>query len=152
MGLLKLISSTESLIVRLMPSWLVSLALRFGLAVPFYKSGLTKWSSFGQLNDSTLTLFQEEFKLHILGNVIDYPFPTLMAYGSGLAEICLPVLLALGLFTRFAGLGLLVMTAIIQLTVPTGWPIHITWAAMAAGIILLGGGKLSVDWLWRKAA
>jgi putative oxidoreductase len=152
MGLQNLISSAESLIVRVMPSWLASLALRFGLAVPFYKSGLTKWQSFGHLSDSTVTLFTEEFKLHILGRVIDYPFPYVMAHASGLAEVCLPVFLSFGLFTRFAALGLLVMTAIIQLTVPNGWPIHITWAAMAAGIIILGAGKLSLDKLVRKGA
>jgi putative oxidoreductase len=57
----------------------------------------------------------------------------------------------LGLGTRFAAVGLLVMTIAIQLTVPSGWPIHLTWAAMALGIMACGPGRLSVDHLiaWR---
>jgi putative oxidoreductase len=53
----------------------------------------------------------------------------------------------LGLATRFAALGLLFMTFIIELTVPDGWPIHITWAAMALGIMAWGPGRISVDHL-----
>ena len=46
----------------------------------------------------------------------------------------LPILLVLGLGTRFAALGILCMTAIIQLTVPDGWAnFHLPWAAMALG-------------------
>jgi putative oxidoreductase len=61
------------------------------------------------------------------------------------------MLLVLGLFTRFAALGLLIMTAVIQLTIPSGWPVHATWAAMAAAIILLGPGRISADSLWKRA-
>jgi hypothetical protein len=42
-------------------------------------------------------------------------------------EIIFPILLVFGFATRFAALGLLFMTAIVELTVPEGWPIHITW-------------------------
>ncbi|MFO1034973.1 MAG: DoxX family protein [Hyphomicrobiales bacterium] len=143
--MLSFIRSLEFTAARLVPGWLAGLALRFGLAVPFYFSGLTKWVAPFKLNDSAITLFEQEFKLHILGKVYDYPFPTLMAYGSGTAEIVLPVLLAAGLFSRLAAAGLLIMTGIIQLTIPDGWPIHITWAAMALGVIALGPGKVSVD-------
>ena len=51
----------------------------------------------------------------------------------------------LGLGTRFAATGLLFMTCIVELTVPDGWPIHITWAAMALGIMAWGPGQLSLD-------
>ena len=63
-----------------------------------------------------------------------------MAFASGSAEILLPVLLVLGLGTRLAALALLAMTAVIQLTVPDGWPVHLTWAAMALGDHGLGAG------------
>jgi putative oxidoreductase len=83
--------------------------------------------------------------------VIDYPFPKLMAWGSSLGEIILPILLVLGLGTRFAALGLLLMTALIQLTIPDGWAnFHLPWAAMAIAIIVIGPGKFSLDWLLRK--
>jgi putative oxidoreductase len=69
-----------------------------------------------------------------------------MATLSGIAEIVLPVLLVLGLGTRFAALGLLVMTAVIQLTVPEGWAnFHLPWAAMALTLVVYGGGALSLD-------
>ena len=139
------IASIENALTRHVPDSLVSLALRFGLAVPFFKSGLTKWSGIGQLSDSAILLFEEEFKFHILGKIYDYPFPKLMAYGAGVAEILFPVLLALGLFGRLAAFGLLIMTAVIQLTIPDGWPIHLTWAATALALLVLGSGRLSLD-------
>jgi putative oxidoreductase len=61
-----------------------------------------------------------------------------------------PVLLVLGFATRFAALGLLFMTLIVELTVPDGWPIHITWAAMALGIMAWGPGRISIDYLLRS--
>jgi putative oxidoreductase len=33
----------------------------------------------------------------------------------------------------------------VELTVPDGWPIHITWAAMALAIMRYGAGRLSLD-------
>jgi putative oxidoreductase len=39
------------------------------------------------------------------------------------------------------------MTCIIELTVPEGWPIHLTWVAMALGIAAWGPGLISIDYL-----
>ena len=148
--MMHMINRLETMVATIAPAWLASLALRVGIAVPFWRSGLTKWDGFGVLSETPLLLFAEEFKLHIFGSEFSYPLPTLMAYASSIGEIILPILVVLGLFTRFAGLGLLFMTAIIQLTFPDGWPIHITWAAMALGIMHLGGSKLSLDHLLRR--
>ncbi len=156
MALLRIIDQAESLIARLVPSSLASLVLRVALAIPFYKSGLTKWDGFLKISGTPELLFTDEFKLHILGRSYDYPFPVVMAWGSSLAEIILPVLLVVGLGTRFAAFGLLLMTALIQLTIPDGWAnFHLPWAALAIAIILLGPGRLSADWLlsrklWRS--
>jgi putative oxidoreductase len=148
-----LIDRAENLLTRLLPASLASLVLRFGLAVPFFKSGLTKWDGFLQISDTPELLFTEEFKLHIFGRLIDYPFPRLVAWGSSLGEIILPILLVLGLGTRFAALGLLIMTALIQLTIPDGWAnFHLPWAAMAIAIIVIGPGKFSLDGLLRRRA
>lgn len=126
------------------------LALRFALAVPFFRSGLTKWDGFLQLSDSAVYLFTEEFRLHLFGAEIPYPAPAVMAFLSGCAEITLPILLVLGLGTRFAALGLLVMTGIIQLTVPDGWAsYHLPWAAMALALVTWGGGPVSLDRILR---
>ena len=76
-----------------------------------------------------------------------------MAWGSSLAEIILPVLLVVGLGTRFAATGLLLMTALIQLTIPDGWAnFHLPWAAMALAIIVIGPGKISLDRILRSSS
>ena len=120
--------------------------LRIALAVPFFRSGLTKWDGFLQLAPSATYLFSNEFKLHIFGRVYDFPFPGLFALVDGVAEIALPILLVLGLATRFTALALLVMTGVIQLVVPEGWAnFHLPWAGLALAIIALGPGALSLD-------
>ena len=124
---------------------LVQLVLRVALAVPFWKSGILKWDGFLRLNDTAVALFTYEFKLHLPGGPYDFPDPAATAFLSGCGEIVFPVLLVLGLGTRFAATGLLFMTCIVELTVPDGWPIHITWAAMALAVMAWGPGKLSAD-------
>jgi putative oxidoreductase len=42
----------------------VQFLLRIALAVPFWRSGILKWSGFLQLNDTAVLLFSDEFKLH----------------------------------------------------------------------------------------
>ena len=128
------------------PEALPLLALRLAIAVPFFYSGLTKWDGFLTLSSGAHYLFEEEFKLHIFGNLYPYPAPVLMATMAGAGEIALPIFLVLGLGTRLAALGILAMTAIIQLTVPEGWAnFHLPWAAMALTLIVFGGGSISVD-------
>lgn len=128
---------------------LVQFVMRLALAVPFWKSGILKWTGFGRLSDTAVTLFTDEFMLHLPGGPYHYPLPAVMAFLSGCGEITFPVLLLLGLGTRFAALGLLFMTIIVELTVPDGWPIHLTWAAMALGIMAWGPGRISADHLVR---
>lgn len=124
------------------------LLLRIALALPFFRSGLTKWDGFLSLSPAANFLFEEEFKLHVVGNVYDLPNPDLLAWASSTAEIVLPILLVFGLATRFSALGLLGMTAVIQLIVPDGWAnFHLPWATMAAALIAIGPGRLSLDHL-----
>jgi putative oxidoreductase len=130
---------------------MVQLVMRVALAVPFWRSGILKWNDFLKLSDTAVTLFTDEFMLHLPGGPYHYPAPAVIAFLSGCGEIMFPVLLLLGLATRFAALGLLLMTFIVELTVPDGWPVHITWAAMALGIMAWGPGRFSIDyWLQRS--
>lgn len=134
------------------PPSITQLALRFALAVPFWRSGLTKWDGFFQLSDSAVYLFTEEFRLHIFGAEFGMPAPYLMAFVSSCGEILFPILLVLGLGTRVAAVGLLAMTAVIQLTIPDGWAnFHLPWAAMALAIANYGPGKVSIDQLIARA-
>jgi putative oxidoreductase len=133
--------------------WLTQLVLRVALAVPFWKSGILKWHGFLQLNDTAIDLFTDEFRLHLPGGPYPFPAPAAVAFLSGCGEVLFPVLLVLGFGTRFAAVGLLLMTFIVELTVPDGWPIHLTWAAMALGIAAWGPGRVSLDSLiarWYK--
>jgi putative oxidoreductase len=129
---------------------LTQFVLRCALAVPFWRSGVNKWDGFLQLNDVAILLFSSELQLHLPGGPYAFPAPAIMAFAAGSAEILLPVLLVLGLATRFAALGLLAMTLIVQLTIPDGWPLHLTWAAMALGIMAWGPGRVSLDHLIKE--
>ena len=129
--------------------------LRIALALPFFRSGLTRWDGFLSLSAGTLYLFENRFKLHILGGVYGFPAPDMVAFLVAVAEIVLPVLLVVGLATREAALALLVMTGVIQLVFPDGWAnFHLYWASLAVAIIALGPGPLSLDrliGLWFRA-
>lgn len=120
--------------------------LRIALALPFLRSGLTRWDGFPTLSVGTLYLFEQQFKLHIFGGEYAFPAPDQVALLVATAEIVLPVLLILGLATRFTAFGLLVMTGVIQLTFPDGWAnVHLYWASIALAIMALGPGTLSLD-------
>jgi putative oxidoreductase len=147
----QLIDRANRLVQAIASPTIVQLVLRVALAVPFWRSGILKWNGFLTLSDTATTLFSDEFMLHLPGGPYHYPAPTVMAFLSGSGEILFPILLILGLGTRFAALGLLFMTVIVELTVPDGWPVHITWAAMALGLMAYGPGRVSLDHLLRNA-
>lgn len=145
-GLGRLARRLNVIVRAIAPPTLAQLALRFGLAVPFWRSGINKWDGFLQLNDVAVLLFSSEFMLHLPGGPYPFPTPYVVAFAAGSAEILLPILLVLGLASRLAALGLLLMTLVVQLTVPDGWPLHLTWAAMALGIMAWGPGRASLDY------
>ena len=131
--------------------------LRIALALPFLRSGLTRWNGFLSIAPGTLYLFENQFKLHLFGNAIDLPAPDTLAFATGIAEITLPILLFAGLATRVAAFALLIMTGVIQLVFPDGWVnFHLYWAALAVSTVALGPGPLSVDYLidrqWNRRA
>ena len=114
--------------------------LRVPIALVFWNSGRTKvengsWLPWN-INGSQGYLFGEKFGL---------PFPELMATLASIGEHVLPVLLILGIFTRVGAVGMLIMTAIIQYSVPGGWLTHLMWAGVLLTIAVQGPGRLSVD-------
>lgn len=122
--------------VEMLWPWLqdaVLLAQRLLIGKIFFFSGLTKiddWSN-------TLALFQDEYKVPFMP-------PVLSAYSATSFELICPVLLALGLGTRFAALPLIGMTAVIQLTYDQN-PQHYLWAALLFGLVAFGSGRLGLD-------
>lgn len=120
------------------PYWFIALCARVFPAAVFWQSGQTKVAGF-HLKPSAVALFQNEYQLPVID-------PTAAAYLSAVGEHVLPVLLVLGLATRFAALGLLFMTAVIEIFVyPLAWPTHGVWATCFVLVIARGPGEVSID-------
>lgn len=116
---------------------------RLGIAAVFFQSGRTKVEGTFTIPDTTVELFRSEYALPVLS-------PEAAAYLAAGAEHLFPILLVLGLFTRLSAAVLLGMTLVIQIFVyPDAWPTHLSWAGLMLPPIALGGGKLSLDRLFR---
>lgn len=126
-------------VTTLIPEAAIALLMRIGIATPFFLSGRTKVEGVLTLKDSTFFLFAEEYRVPLLPS-------DLAAYAATWAEHGLPLLIVLGLLTRPAAFGLLVMTLVIQLfVVPAGWPTHLLWLAPLVYLIARGPGAWSAD-------
>lgn len=116
--------------------------LRVALAGVFWRSGRTKVieGSFLEIDPSQYDLFRSEFSGLPLDPVIAVPLTVF-------AEHVFPMLLLFGLATRFSAGALLVMALVIQIFVfpDAWWPVHSLWAAMAAILVVRGGGLFSLD-------
>ncbi|MFZ3585182.1 DoxX family protein [Loktanella sp. DJP18] len=121
------------------PHDVVALALRVFPAMVFLQSGRTKVDGVFSIKDSTWFLFEHEYALPLI--------PSQLAAVLGTtAEHVLPILMILGLATRVSALGLLGMTAVIQIFVyPDAWVTHGLWAAAFLALIARGPGAVSLD-------
>ena len=137
------------------PHSLIALLARFSIAAVFWTSGQTKVEGLAinvvtgefslgwpRLSDSALALFRDEYKLPLLS-------PEFAAPLAATAEHLFPLLLLVGLATRFSALALLGMTLVIQIFVyPGAYATHGTWAAVLLYLMARGPGKISLDhWL-----
>jgi len=139
-----LYSSAAAKLRTIPDDWLV-LSARLSMAAFFLRAGQTKLNGF-ELSSGAVYLFEEEYAVPLLD-------PTAAAWLAVGMEHLLPVLLIVGLATRLSALGLLAMTAVIQLFVyPASWPDHLMWTVMLSLIVARGPGPLSVDrWLCRRS-
>jgi len=106
----------------------------------FFSSGLAK------LDD-----FEETIELFAPAEDGEYALPFLSAepaaYLATIGELVLPILLILGLFTRFSAFGLLIMSVVIQVWV-FQLDTHYFWMIIFVLLIGQGGHKISLDnWL-----
>ena len=121
---------------RLQP--LAALAIRLYVARVFLLSGLTK------LDDWSLTvaLFENEYRVPLLS-------PAVAAATGTAAELVLPVLLLLGLGTRFAALALFAFNVVAVISYPdlsaAGLKDHVLWGALLAVLAVYGPGRLALD-------
>jgi len=113
---------------------LVNLAARIyvGYSI-FFVSGLAKLDDF----EGTVELFEEDWIIPLLP-------PQPAAFLATAGELILPVMLILGLFTRFAALGLFIMAVVIQVYAIQD-PQHYLWMLVLGMLMAYGGDKLSMD-------
>ena len=124
------------LVDRLQP--LLLLAFRLYVARVFFLSGLTKirdWSV-------TLALFTDEYHVPVLP-------PAVAAMLGTATELSMPVLLALGLGSRFAA-GVLFVFNIVAVVSYADLPDvavkdHILWGTMLLVLFICGPGRIALD-------
>jgi putative oxidoreductase len=130
------------------PHAAIALVARFAIASVFWASARTKVEegTLFSLSDNAVYLFREEYRLPLLP-------PELAAHLALVGEHILPVLLVLGLASRFAALGLLGMTLVIQIFVyPDAYAVHGTWAVCLLYVMKYGPGSISLDSLCRRSS
>ena len=122
---------------------LLDLAIRLGVANVFWRSGLTKIASW----DTTLALFENEYTVPLL------PPDIAAVLGTG-TELFFPVLLFLGLGTRFAAAVLFVFNIVAATSYPdlseAGRMQHFYWGVLLLVPLFHGPGKISVDYFLRR--
>ena len=122
------------------------LVLRLVLAVSFIGHGAQKFGAFGG----------EGIQAFAAGTLSGYGFrfPVTLAYVNGFTELAGGALVALGLLTPLAATGL--MAVMIDSTLlkfgngffftnPGGYEIDVALGGLAAGVVLLGAGRLAID-------
>lgn len=125
----------------------LDLAIRLYIAEVFFASGLSKIRDW----DSTQILFREEYRVPLLS-------PDIAALMAAFGELFFPVLLGLGLATRFAALAL---TFINIIAVISYWHVlrdldaalaqHWYWGTLLLVTLLHGPGKIALDnFVWPR--
>jgi len=122
---------------------LVDLIVRLYVANVFWKSGLTKITSW----DSTISLFTYIYQVPLLP-------PVMAAYSATAVELCGSVMLALGLGGRFGAAALFILNFMAVLSYPdlsdVGKQNHLYWGMFLLIFLVRGPGKLSFDFLFRR--
>lgn len=122
---------------------LLNVGGRTYVAWAFFASGLTKIRDW----ESTLMLFEYEYAVPLLNF-------ELAAYLATFGELVFPILLIIGLASRFSAVALSVINvvAVISLEEIATAALygHIIWGVILLHVILVGGEKLSVDRLLDK--
>ena len=152
-SLCKVLGPIDSLL-SMIPEWVVNLAMRLVIFKVFWFSVQTKITgltiggqhfAFWNVTDTTFLLFDFEYGIPLIPS-------ELAAYLGTFGEFFLALMILFGFMTRFAALGLMVMTMTIQFFVypDAWWSVHVYWALILLYLMRNGGGLLSVDRLLFK--
>jgi putative oxidoreductase len=148
----RIINPIEKILINI-PDWLVAIAMRLVVFKIFWLSVQTKitgWTIAGQhfafwnITDNTFLLFDFEYNIPFISS-------SLAAYMGTFGEFFLSLFILLGLFTRFAALGLTIMTLVIQFFVypDAWWTVHVFWLLPLLYLMKYGGGKIALDGILR---
>jgi len=114
------------------------LGARLYVAYVFFMPGLTTIEDW----DTTLWLFEEEYSVPLL----NHEFAAFLATGG---ELILPVLLAIGLATRFSAMGLFIVNVVAVISLEdiavAAYNLHLIWGILLANVFIFGAGYLSAD-------
>ena len=124
------------------PYSFVALLARLSLAWQFWVAGRARvdgnWNIL-EPRSATMTMYLGGYNIRWI------PYEA-AAIATQLAEFALPMLLAVGLASRFAALGLLVLIIVFEVFVHPGpYALHGAWAALLLLIIKAGPGSFSLD-------
>lgn len=130
-------------------NWLPNLAIRFLLAYEFWEAGMMKLNS-----DNWFMGIQDQFPFpfNIVPTEISWQIATW-------TELLGPVLLVLGLGTRFASISLIILTIVAWASVhagngynvcDNGYQLPLMYLVLFMSLLLQGAGKLSIDYWIRK--
>jgi putative oxidoreductase len=144
----------------LFPHALIGLGMRLIMARVFFQSGqamidgpvIPVWTFGGTPNfsivlpvyikDATFQLFEIQYA------AVPIPSAT-VAYIFAYAQFVLPICLAIGFATRFAALGLVILTVttVIYAMPDTLWTMHAYWILILLALVRFGPGAVSIDGL-----
>ncbi len=118
-----------------------NLVARLYIAKIFFYSGLNKFQDW----ESTLYLFREEYQVPLLS-------PEVAAAIGTASELGLAVLLAVGLFTRFAASGLFILNIVAVVSYydslkdsPAAMQDHLEWGILLVLLLTTQVQKLTLD-------
>lgn len=131
-------------------TWLAPVGLRLLLAYEFWVAGVEKWQG-----ENWFTDIQGQFPFPF--NLVPPEISWQIATAS---ELLGPVLLVLGLGTRFASVSLIILTIVAWASVhagngynvcDNGYKLPLIYLVMFVPLLLSGPGKLSLDhWIARR--
>lgn len=137
----RILDATTGLFERI-PYAVIGLLGRLSIAWLFWSDGRARVNGSWNILEpryETMAMFRGAYDIRY----IPYEFA---AIAVQVAEFALPVLLAIGIASRFAALGLLILIIVFEIFVHPGpYAIHGVWAAMLLALVKFGPGSISLD-------